>query len=154
MSKKTTFIKDEEHFELFEDVVFCVEANHHEQHEFWSEYHYEPKPGRPHIKDWVCESMGHMITIGHINDRPICVEIYYHRINGKRVLFYHGCSQLVDHKMISEWLDYCYYDRIKWEMGRMPICDSWNFHNCLGDIGALDEYRAAYLKEQEARKRK
>lgn len=149
MFKKTTFRKNEEDFELFEDVVFCVEANHHEQHEFWAELHYEPKPGRAFVKDWICEGMGHMITIGYIDKRPICVEIYYSRINGKRVLFYSGCSQLVDHKMIDEWLDYCFYDRIKWEMGRKPICDSWNFHHCLLAINALDEYHAS-LKEKEA----
>lgn len=42
----------EEDKKLFEDVVFIVEATHHEQHQFWVDYFYEPRYEHSTIKNW------------------------------------------------------------------------------------------------------
>jgi hypothetical protein len=147
--KKTTFIVDPQDEKLFEDVVFLVEANSYESHSLWERFHYKPHEGYPHIKDWKDVSLGHMICIGEIKKRPICVTVHYAIINGKKICFYDGVSALVDNTMINEWLDYWFFDRIKWEMGRKPICDAMNFHNCLQAIGALDKWREENEKEKK-----
>lgn len=129
--------------DLFKDVVFLVEATHHEQHKFWVDHHYKPRPESPVVR-WEQEGMGHTITIGELDKRPVCVSIFYAKINDKRVLFYEGTSQVVDHNMIEEWLHHFTLKTIRWDNGqRWAHCDSSNFHLCLDAIGALDEWRAS-----------
>lgn len=138
-TKKTTFVIDERDERLFEDVVFLVEANSYEQHSLWADFHYEPHKNHPHITDWQEISLGHMICIGEIKKRPICVTIHYAIINGKKIGFYDGVSALVDHSMINEWLDYWFFDKREWEQGRKPHCDAMNFHNCLRALREMDK---------------
>ena len=47
---------------------------------------------------------GYMHTIGHINDRPICVSPMIHVIDGVNVMYVEATSPLVDWDMIEEWI--------------------------------------------------
>lgn len=85
--------------ELFEGVIGVVEANSFEAMVLWKEY----KVYRPG-KVWDDARSGPLITIGRLNDRPICISIFVHTIDGHRVAFMEPTSLLVDHKMIEEWL--------------------------------------------------
>lgn len=144
-------IYDENHRKLFDNVVFLVEANSHESHHFWLDYHYRPRILTPVVKSWEQETMGKVITIGEINKRPINVDISYAKLNNKRVAFYEGSSQLVDHQMIEDWLKYFTLDSIRWDNStRWAHCDSNNFHHCLEAIGVLDEFRALQKNKQES----
>jgi hypothetical protein len=49
--------------------------------------------------------MGHMVTVGHIEDRPIVISLSYARIYGQRVVFWEATSQLIDHAMIEKWFE-------------------------------------------------
>lgn len=125
-----------------------VEATHHEQHMFWEKYHYQPRENEPVVREWKEESQGRMPTIGYIGKRPICVCIFYAKLNGKRVAFYEGVSQLVDHEMIDKWLKHFTLDTIRCDNGtRWAHCDAWNFYHCLDAIGVLDEYRESKKKK-------
>ena len=47
---------------------------------------------------------GYMHTIGHINDRPICVSPMIHVIDGVNVMYVEATSGLVDWDLIEEWI--------------------------------------------------
>jgi hypothetical protein len=126
--------------EIFKDVVFLVEATFNEQHHFWVDYHHEPKRGKS--VPWEQISRGHMVQIGEIDGRPVNVSIFYSMINGKKVMFYEGCSQVVDYKMIDDWLQHFTLNTIRWDNGnRWAHCDSSNFHHCLDAVDALHYVR-------------
>ncbi len=136
MSKdKNSFIIDEEHKRLFKYVSFMVEANSFEHHQLWHKYHYAPSPNSPFVEKWEQHNPGHMITVGHINDRPIVVSIFYEFLNHKKLMFYYGCSQLVDHKMIEDWLKYHTEATHRYDNNsRWSHCDAQNFHHCFDII--------------------
>lgn len=135
---------------LFDDVVFLVEANSHEYHFLWTEWSTEyltlphaPKEdekfARPRI-DWKQVSRGHVITIGELDKRPVCVSIFYAFIDGRKVMFYYGCSQVVDHAMIDEWLRHFSLKTVRWDNGtRWGHCDSMNFHHCVDAVRELNK---------------
>ena len=65
-------------------------------------------------------------------------------------MFYYGCSQVVDHKMIDDWLRHFTLKTIRWDNGtRWAHCDACNFNACLDAIGVLNEFQ-----NEQARKRK
>lgn len=69
---------------------------------------------------------GYAPTIGMVDNRPICVSITINYVNKIPVLFFEGCSMLVDHAMIQNWLtQFCpaYANR--------NTCDMNNFHQCI-----------------------
>lgn len=124
--------------ELFKEVAFLVEATNQEYMGFWADFSHQSD--HPRFKDktvkWEQESLGKSREIGKINGRPIVVDIRYARLNGRRVAFLEGCSQLVDHVMIREWLEHFTEKTIRHD-GRWAHCDSSNFHHCLDGIGAF-----------------
>lgn len=64
-----------------------------------------------------------MQEVGRINDRPIVVEFMFQNINGMWICFYTGCSVLVDHQMIKEWVDKTFTNAM--------ITNADNFNNVL-----------------------
>lgn len=48
---------------------------------------------------------GYLHTIGHINDRPICIAPMIHVIDGLNVLYVEATTGLVDWEMIEEWVN-------------------------------------------------
>ena len=134
MMGKKTFVVDARDKELFERVVFLVEATSTEVFMLWKEWFHNPDPRHPHMKvaTWEQDNPGTMLQIGTCSRRPVCVSVEYNIIEGKRVLFYHGCSQVVDHLMIEEWLQYWTLKKIRHDGGhRWSHCDAMNFHNCV-----------------------
>lgn len=87
---------------------------------------------------WEDEGRGVMIHVGAFDKRPVYVEFSFAYIKGKKVAFYNGCSELVDHKMINDWLiknfqltndGYTRWNRV----------DAINFHNCINALDRLDK---------------
>ena len=66
---------------------------------------------------------GFMPTIGELDGRPIVVSLSWSYVGDMLVCFYHGCSQLVDHQMIEEFLDETFPNT--------PRTDAANFHHVL-----------------------
>lgn len=47
---------------------------------------------------------GYMHTIGHINDRPICISPMIHKVAGLNVMYVEANSALIDWDMIEDWV--------------------------------------------------
>jgi len=127
---------NKEHCELFKDVVFLVQASHNEYHQLWANHYYEPRREATIIQSWDQINVGEMIQIGKLDKRPVCISIFYAKLNGKKVAFYEGTSQVVDHKMIRDWLEHFTLKTIRWDNNsRWANCDAMNFHLCLNALG-------------------
>lgn len=53
---------------------------------------------------YVQDMSGSLITLGEIDSRPICIAPLIHEIGGAKVLHVEATSQLVDWKMIRDWI--------------------------------------------------
>lgn len=116
----------EEHKELFKDVVYLVEASFNEIHLFWEKFHYKPMFPDFKIESWESESMSKIITIGHVDNRPIAVDISWAKLEGYRVMFYEASSQLADYAMIEEWLSH-----FREELPLIQSTDATNVGQCI-----------------------
>ena len=102
-------------------VQFFVEANSFEKLMIWEKYH--------NTISWVSDTSGFSYIVGYIKRRPINVCFEFVSINNKLVCFYYGCSELVDLKMIEDWIDSNY--PIYYDGDRKARIDSMNFHHCV-----------------------
>ena len=78
-------------------VIGVVEANSFETLCLWKEH---PNADAR----WKQAPWGPLVEIGQVDGRPIWVSLLVHTIDGDRVLFIDATSQIVDHKLIDEWL--------------------------------------------------
>lgn len=121
----------------FEEVVFLVHATSHEQHQFWVDYHHQPRFDHCRIHKWEQVMSGTMIEIGELDNRPINLAVNWAILEGYRVLFYEAVSQVVDYKMVDEWIEH-FSKHIRWDNGhRWAHTDSNNFHLCINAIQDL-----------------
>ncbi len=117
--------------DVFKDVTYIVEANTFEQLELWSAWHDKPRYGISVNWEQVYRGVG--VTIGTVDKRPVAVSVTYALIEGQRVMFYYGCSQLVDHQMIDDWVTH-YAGSIRDPDGRWSHCDAQNFSHCVHSV--------------------
>jgi hypothetical protein len=107
------------------ETDFLVEANSFEHLCLWREWH--------EYLSWEQCNPGAWLTIGKVNDRPVCINMFWDLINGKLVCFYDACSQIVDFEQVEDWFEKNYKGR--WDSNtRRASCDSMNFHLCLDHI--------------------
>lgn len=112
------------------DTFFVVEATDFELFTLWREWN----KAIPIEQDCV----GFVETVGKVAGRPVCVTLFRYRFWDKWVVFWEATSQLVDHKMVREWIEkevliHC----PKWDNGtRISQTNAWNFHHC---VRALEE---------------
>lgn len=124
--------------ELFKDVVFLVQCTHHEQFTFWQDYFRKPKYKESAVKSWEQEGSGYLITIGEIDNRPICINVWWEWLEGYRVMFYEATSQVVDYVIVDNWIEHWTLKSMRYDGGyRWAHCDSSNFHHCIHAIQAL-----------------
>jgi hypothetical protein len=115
--------------DLFTNVVWLICASSEEEFTLWR-YFASDSEHRIHNDisiDWKRRNPGHSIQIGTLDKRPICVSVGYVYLNGKLVVFYDGISQLVDWKMIDDWIG-------KNAVG-IGHCNAANFNHCFDVIG-------------------
>lgn len=79
-----------------EKVNYAVEANDFERQCIWEKYHDRCK--------WEQDICGSFFQIGTLDNRPVTVCLDWVTIDGKKVLFYHSPSQVVDYKLVEEWI--------------------------------------------------
>ena len=111
------------------DIEFLVSANSNEAFTLWSKYNQKV--------DWEWIYTGFVITIGSLDSHPVSIEFLFAIIKGKKVAFYNGCSQVVDHKMIDEWL-ISRFQRTHDNYSRWNHVNATNFHNCINSLDKLD----------------
>lgn len=129
--------------EGLKQAEYVVEATHDEQHLLWVAYYDRPDPRMPKI-EWESISTGTGATVGEIDGRPICLSIFFARINGVLVLFWEPTSQVVDYVQVEAWLEKnvpAY--TAETDGGRRPKCNTANFGHCLSFCRDRQKERAA-----------
>jgi hypothetical protein len=88
--------------------------------------------------DWEQIPSGFGITIGHVGKSPIHVCFSFAIINGKKICFYEATSQVINHKMIEDWL-ISRFQLTNDNYSRWNHTNAMNFHNCIQAFDRLDE---------------
>ncbi len=105
---------------------YVVEATHEEEFHVWHRVH--PDVSWEQLHGWTT-------AIGEVEIRkrgkrklermPVCVCVMWVLIGGHLIAFYDACSQVVDHRMVRDYVD--------------SLCakhtNAANFHNCAHDLG-------------------
>ena len=110
--------------ERFSDCKFLVEATSCEQHYLWCEFH-DALP-------WEEDCMGFAYKICELDNQPVMICFTFCKINGHRICFYYGSSQVVDHKAIKDFLFKNF--NVKYDKTRWAHCDAMNFSHCLSCV--------------------
>lgn len=120
---------------------YLVEATNHEWFTLWARWcKYSQECREPIFKKW--EQLGGCgITIGCLDKRPVVVSLNWDRLDGFLVCQWEATSQLVDYKMIEEWLDK-HYTRIASD-NRPASCNASNFHSCVREFEKWKELQDA-----------
>ncbi len=110
------------YLEMYANVEGVVEATRFEAFCLWKQWHEE------NGYHWYSENHGPLITVGHLEGRPVAIAPLLHTVNGKCIMFLEATSVVVDWDMIREWLkenvpSVCDGEYVK-------IWDAGNFH-CL-----------------------
>jgi hypothetical protein len=104
---------------------YLVEANGNETQNFWRDFSLQagrmPRYAKinPDLRVSWEQLSGMSQTIGKLDKRPVAVTVFWNRLNGHLIGFWEATSQVVDHKMIEEWLDKTFPN--------VPRTDSMNF---------------------------
>lgn len=112
--------------EFFAGVVGVVKATHTERHLLWEKYHYNDQ-----LFTWVAGGGGPMPTIGHVGNSPVCVSLLVDVIEGHRILFVDACSQVVDWRIVDEFLKKHLPQSAFKDDGYLNETDAMNFTNVL-----------------------
>lgn len=152
----------------FKDVVYFVSATSEEQFNIWQDYSKEsitniepisddfiealPDNFKSRVEklnnqvkraqhkrvDWVQVSAGFGLTIGSLDKRPVVVCFSFAYINGHKICFYEDTSEIVDHKMIEDWL-ISKFQLTHDGYTRWNHTNATNFHNCVQGLETLDK---------------
>jgi hypothetical protein len=116
--------------EFLKDVVGVVEATSYEKLCLWSEWTTEKK------KSWIQGSSGYLPTIGKLDGRPIVLSLLIHIVDGYPILFMEPTSQVIDHKMVEDWLK-LHLPKTAFQSNGEYVnkVDAMNFHNVFPSRG-------------------
>lgn len=114
------------HKEFLKGVVGVVKATHTERHLLWEKYHYNDK-----LFTWVSGGGGPAPIIGYVNDMPVCVTLLVDVIEGHPILFIDATSQVVDWRMVDEFLKKHLPQSAFKDSGYVNETDAMNFTNVL-----------------------
>lgn len=119
-------MSDNQLTDFMSGVIGVVEANSYETMCLWREYH----EGRG--LSWEQNAAGYLPTIGELDGRPVCVSLFVNTIDGHKILFIEPTSQVVDHKMIEQWLKETLPDTAWQANGKyLNSTNAMNFHSIL-----------------------
>lgn len=123
-----------------EILTFCagaeslVEATDCERNFLWQEHAVDAEnlreyvsrniSGFPRVR-WISHNMLLTRAIGHIGNRPICVQLARATVAGSVIIFWTMTSQLADYKMAEEYLT-ALFEKLNLSVRRT---DATNFHN-------------------------
>lgn len=77
---------------------------------------------------WEAQSVGRCYTIGELAGFPICICIFFAKIDGEPVAFVEATSRVVDHEMVRQWI----------KANAKPdarVTDAMNWRNALWERG-------------------
>jgi hypothetical protein len=118
----------------FKDTVWLVEADGYARSALWAESSSQSTRPMGRTVSWEEESAGFTETIGSLMTDdgvriPVVCEVFFAKLNGFMVAFYHPCSRAVDWNLIRKWI--CA------QCPSARTSDAMNFHLCLEEIRRL-----------------
>ena len=119
-----------------------------DQYTFWKLYQHEDPNTIYNSTNWKSARCGSIITVGRINDRPINVELHWYEIDGVIVCLYDGISQLVDWKMIEDFMEK------KFPKARTIVNSRQNYHNVFHYIRDINQKKKQSMPDNEPSKKK
>lgn len=107
---------------------FLVESTSHEWHTLWARWCSKSDECRePLFTNW--EQLGGWgVRVGALAGRPVVISLNWDRLDGFLVCSWEATSEVVDYKMVNEWLDRHFKGKTK--DGRNARCNTANFHHC------------------------
>lgn len=100
--------------EFLQGVDGVVEATGYEKLYLWTQY----------SDEWDDRSNGgYLVRVGEVGDEGIYISILIHKVRNQKILFWHATSQVVDYRIIEQWLD----QNIPWPDGVRNKTDANNF---------------------------
>lgn len=110
--------------EFLVDIEGVVDANSFEHLALWQENKDSDQP-----MSWEEYNRGFFETIGSFHRRPICVSMFKDKIDGKWILFIDPTSEIVDHRLIEEWLNKAMPTSARNSNGSVNRTNAMNFSN-------------------------
>lgn len=118
-----------------------VEATNSEYHWIWREHvHDAPQNGFTKFS-WDERSSGMWFNIGSVDNRPICISLRTSTVEGAKILFYEGTSELVDYRMLRDFIEHIVPDTARESDGHLNHSDAGNFVNVIFEIKNQDNKR-------------
>lgn len=88
--------------------------------------------------NWEQVSAGFALSVGQVGKNNVMVCFTFAFINGKKICFYEATSQVVNHKMIEDWL-ISKFQLTHDGYSRWNHTNAMNFHNCVNSLDNLDK---------------
>jgi hypothetical protein len=119
------FVSENEQMTAFlANVIGAVEANSYEKLMLWDA---NTRLTPPRI--WKENNSGLLEVVGRLADMPVCIGLWTAEIDGHKILFYDATSQVVDYRMIDNWLETNLPKTAFRKDGYVNKTDAMNFRN-------------------------
>lgn len=112
--------------EFLSGVVGVCEATSTERHFIWKEYHHDM--GR---LTWESGGGGPMVKVGEVAGDPVYISLLVDVIAGHKILWVDVTSQVVDHRLVTKFLEKHLPQSAYNDRGYINTVDAMNFWNVL-----------------------
>lgn len=80
---------------------------------------------------WKENLSGFLQTVGLVWNMPVCIKLNTAEIDGRKLLFFHPTSQMIDYRLIDDWFKNALPRTAYREDGVLNRTDAMNFHTLL-----------------------
>lgn len=77
-------------------------------------------------EDWASEAAGYNVAVGQIGGSPVSISLAVVTIRRQRILFYSSISDVMDKRLVNEWLTRM-LPQSAWRAGEVNKIDALNF---------------------------
>lgn len=147
-------MNDMEFQKRLRETRFVVDATHDEMFMLWEKFSDEAMYKNPDFNKYRFEQMnpGLSLQVGKLAGMPVCMSLFWWKINGVQIMVVEGTSQVVDHRMIEKWLEKNCAPR--WDGGtRLAHCNAANFHHVLDYVRNEGKLPAETPESRDERER-
>lgn len=116
--------------EFLADVDGVVEATNTEKTHLWMVNKHSLYGQKP--REWKELLSGYGTIVGYLAEMPVFISLLKDTIDGKNILFWFATSQVVDYRMIEQWMEENIPERARKD-GRINQVDAGNFNNVFRD---------------------